>query len=149
MSWANIVTIYLKELRDSLRDRRTLISTIVVPTLIMPLLMLSVGKTFSKVLDRARSEVPAVMLVGGEDSPALTSALRASPRFHVVPAADNFRARIADKSLRAAVRIPPGFDRLLASDARHGVVRFGSGAVIYRNPAGRCEDAPCCGCCSY
>lgn len=39
--------------------------------------------------------------------------------------------------------------RLLASDARHGVVRFGSGAVIYRNPAGRCEDAPCCGCCSY
>ena len=42
MSWANIVTIYLKELRDSLRDRRTLISTIVVPTLIMPLLMLSV-----------------------------------------------------------------------------------------------------------
>jgi sodium transport system ATP-binding protein len=40
MSWANIVTIYLKELRDSLRDRRTLISTIVMPTLIMPLLML-------------------------------------------------------------------------------------------------------------
>ena len=122
MSWANIVTIYLKELRDSLRDRRTLISTIVVPTLIMPLLMLSVGKTFSKVLDRARSEVPAVMLVGGEDSPALTSALRASPRFHVVPAADNFRARIADKSLRAAVRIPPGFDRLLATDAAPAVV---------------------------
>jgi hypothetical protein len=41
----------------------------------------------------------------------------------------------------------------LASDrraARSGVsvVRFSSGAVVYRNARGRCEDAPCCGCCS-
>ena len=28
------------------------------------------------------------------------------------------------------------------------VTRFSSGAEIYRNSAGRCEDAPCCGCCS-
>lgn len=26
--------------------------------------------------------------------------------------------------------------------------RFSSGAEIYRNSRGRCEDAPCCGCCS-
>lgn len=26
--------------------------------------------------------------------------------------------------------------------------RFNSGAVVYRNSRGRCEDAPCCGCCS-
>jgi hypothetical protein len=29
-----------------------------------------------------------------------------------------------------------------------GYSRFSSGAVSYRNPRGRCEDAPCCGCCS-
>ena len=29
-----------------------------------------------------------------------------------------------------------------------GVTRFSSGATVYRNPRGRCEDAPCCGCCS-
>lgn len=27
------------------------------------------------------------------------------------------------------------------------VTRFNSGAVSYRNARGRCEDAPCCGCC--
>ncbi len=27
-------------------------------------------------------------------------------------------------------------------------VRFNSGAVMTRNARGRCEDAPCCGCCS-
>lgn len=41
----------------------------------------------------------------------------------------------------------------LANDrrlARSGlsVVRFSSGAVMTQNSRGRCEDAPCCGCCS-
>lgn len=41
----------------------------------------------------------------------------------------------------------------LASDrrlARQGlsVVRFSSGHVMTQNSRGRCEDAPCCGCCS-
>jgi hypothetical protein len=26
-------------------------------------------------------------------------------------------------------------------------VMFSSGARVWRNRAGRCEDAPCCGCC--
>ncbi len=26
--------------------------------------------------------------------------------------------------------------------------RFSSGAEVYTNNRGRCEDAPCCGCCS-
>lgn len=26
--------------------------------------------------------------------------------------------------------------------------RFSSGAEVYTNKRGRCEDAPCCGCCS-
>lgn len=28
------------------------------------------------------------------------------------------------------------------------VTRFSSGATMTRNARGRCEDAPCCGCCS-
>ena len=27
-------------------------------------------------------------------------------------------------------------------------VRFNSGRSYYRNRGGRCEDAPCCGCCT-
>ena len=41
----------------------------------------------------------------------------------------------------------------LASDrrlAKRGlsVIRFSSGAVMTQNSRGRCEDAPCCGCCT-
>jgi hypothetical protein len=31
---------------------------------------------------------------------------------------------------------------------RVSVVRFSSGATFTRNSRGRCEDAPCCGCCT-
>lgn len=34
------------------------------------------------------------------------------------------------------------------SNKGNGYTRFSSGAESFRNPAGRCEDAPCCGCCS-
>lgn len=31
---------------------------------------------------------------------------------------------------------------------RSSYTRFSSGAEVYTNKKGRCEDAPCCGCCS-
>jgi hypothetical protein len=33
-------------------------------------------------------------------------------------------------------------------DRGSSVTRFNSGAEVYTNRNGRCEDAPCCGCCS-
>ena len=43
MNWGNIVTVYLKELRDSLRDRRTVFSVIIIPTLVIPLMTFGFG----------------------------------------------------------------------------------------------------------
>jgi hypothetical protein len=34
------------------------------------------------------------------------------------------------------------------SEPRVIEVRFNSGAVLTQNRRGRCEDAPCCGCCT-
>lgn len=36
------------------------------------------------------------------------------------------------------------------SDSGHSVAYYftGSGETMYQNSRGRCEDAPCCGCCS-
>ena len=50
MNLSNVVTVYLKELKDSLRDRRTLMSVIVIPTLVMPLMFFGIGKIMSGVM---------------------------------------------------------------------------------------------------
>jgi sodium transport system permease protein len=113
MNWKNTTTIYFKELRDMLRDRRTLISMIVIPTLVMPGLMMGVGFLSFRVVKQAQATAPTVMLLGGEDSPRVRAALAAHPRIEVVPASPDWRTRISDKHVRAAVEIPPGFDAAL------------------------------------
>jgi sodium transport system permease protein len=114
MNWKNILTVYLKELRDMLRDRRTLISVLVVPTVIMPVLMFGIGLISYKVFKQARSTTPTVMLLGGEDSPAAKAALQAHPKFKIVPATSDWKEQISDKKVRAVVEIPAGFDAALA-----------------------------------
>lgn len=113
MNWHYIATVYGKELRDMLRDRRTLISMIVIPTLIMPVLM-GVGVMVSLRVQRdVVAAIPTIMLLGGEDSPKLMEALRAKTRIQIQPLAGNWRQLIADKKLRAVLEVPRAFDATL------------------------------------
>ena len=114
MNWKNILTVYGKELRDSLRDRRTLISMIVVPTLIMPALTIGIGFISYRIVSQARATVPTVMVLGGADSPQVRRALAQNPRLTIIPTTADWRQRISDKKVRAVVEIPAGFDAALA-----------------------------------
>jgi sodium transport system permease protein len=114
VSWRNVGVVYRKELTDSLRDRRTVVSMIVVPLVLMPLFTMVVGAISAAVLGTAMREAPAVMLLGGEDSPAVAAALRERPDLRVVPAQGDYADRIVDRRIRAAVEIPRDFDAALA-----------------------------------
>lgn len=113
MNMRHVTTVYLKELRDSLRDRRTLISMFVIPTLLMPIIFFTFGTFTTKVVRKVRAETPAIMVLGGEDSPKVRAALAAHPRLRIVKTTDDFRARISEKKLRAAVELPRDFDQAL------------------------------------
>ena len=113
MNWNHIVTVYLKELRDSLRDRRTLISMIVIPTLVMPAIMFGVGTVMTKVMKQARDEATSLVVVGGADSPQLVAALKAEKKFRIVEAKEDFKTLISEKKVRVAVELPSGFEAAL------------------------------------
>jgi sodium transport system permease protein len=113
MNWTNITTVYFKELKDSLRDRRTLISTIVIPTLVMPLMFFGVGKVMSNVMTKAREDIPTVALLGGTDSPEIVRQFRESKRMRVVPTPGDWKKAISEKQLRVAVELPEKFEALL------------------------------------
>lgn len=114
MNWGHILTIYGKELRDMLRDRRTLISMIVVPTIAMPGLFALVVAVSFQVQKEVAAATPTVMILGGEDSPATRDALLKHPRLSVQPPQADWRRLIADKKLRAVVELPAGLDAALA-----------------------------------
>lgn len=113
MNMRHVTTVYLKELRDSLRDRRTLVSMFVIPTLLMPIIFFTFGTFTTKVVRKVRAETPTIMVLGGEDSPKVRAALAAHPRLKIVKTTDDFRARISEKKLRAAVELPRDFDQSL------------------------------------
>jgi sodium transport system permease protein len=102
--------VYRKELRDLLRDRRTLVSMIVMPVIVMPLLMTGLVLAAVKLGGKMRQEIPRVMVLGGEDSPATLAALRALNAFDFVPPSRDFTNLIAEKKLSAALGIPARFD---------------------------------------
>lgn len=118
MNWKSIFVVYVKELKDQLRDRRTLISTIVIPTLIMPLMFFGASMVMSKIIKKAQDEGTSVMVVGAAGAPQLLAELKADPKFRVVPEAADYKQRIADKKMRVALELPENFEtRVQAGEA--------------------------------
>ena len=113
MKWNYILTVFLKELQDSLRDRRTLLSMIVIPTLLMPVIMFGFGFVMSKVVKKAKSEASAIVIIGGDDSPGVVSALKADGKFKVIAPSMDFKKMVSEKHIRVAVEIPAGFEAAL------------------------------------
>ncbi|MDX2187463.1 MAG: ABC transporter permease [Opitutaceae bacterium] len=114
MNATHVFTVYVKELRDALRDRRTLISTLLAPTLGIPLIMLIIGAVVSATVKKTQKETPSIMVIGAAQSPAIVQALASSREFRVVPTTDDWEKQIGDKRLKAAVVLPDDFDSRLA-----------------------------------
>jgi sodium transport system permease protein len=113
MAMRNIWIVYRKELTEALRDRRTLITTFLVPLLMIPLLSAGFTAVMSAVIGKAKREKPRVMIIGGTDSPAVVDGLKQYPKIKVVPATDDWKSQIIEKEIRAAVEIPNGFQENL------------------------------------
>jgi sodium transport system permease protein len=113
MSKSNILTVYRKELTDSLRDRRTLISMVVVPLLIFPVMSIGIGTFVGKMVLKAQAEVPTIMIINGDNSPRIVADLKSDKEIEVVPTEPDYKQQIIDKKIRAAVDIPSDFDASL------------------------------------
>lgn len=128
MALRQIGVVYRKELREALRDRRTLISSLLVPLLLFPILTAGFGAVAVQMIERAKGETPRVVLLGGEDSPHVMEQLRNMKNIRIVPAASDWKRQIVDKQVRAAVEIPPSFEAEIA-EQKPGVVKI----YIYKN----------------
>jgi sodium transport system permease protein len=109
MSLRNVGIVYRKELTEAIRDRRTVISTILVPLLLFPVLSVGFGSLAFMLVGKAKEEVPKVMLRGGEDSPEVVAGLKKLDKIEIVPETPDWKNQIINKEVRAAVEIPAGF----------------------------------------
>lgn len=110
-----IITIFLKELRATLRDRKTLISAILLPAIAMPLLILGVTRLQKRMNDKEAAKKLTVALIGA--NPALTAALQDSAityRSDIPLAAA--RDSVSRERFDAAIQLTPSGDSLVPEE---------------------------------
>jgi sodium transport system permease protein len=116
VSLRNIGIVYRKELTEALRDSRTLISSILIPLFLFPVLTVGIGYAFVEVADQASHEASRIMVLGGADSPDVVQKLKDAKNLRIVKSRPDYADLISNKKIRAAVDIPPGFQ----ADVEHG-----------------------------
>jgi len=80
----NILTIYLKEMKEVLRDRKTLIFMVALPTLVMPVLMNIMIGFIVRAEKKAQTETLTFAIFGAEHLPDLASAFSEEEGFEKV-----------------------------------------------------------------
>lgn len=126
MNWSNVRLIFSREVRDQLRDRRTLFMIAVLPLLLYPIL----GMSMFQVLQFVREHPTKVLVIGAQDLPASPSLLQNG----------RFAARLfkdADKRRLLEITVSTAGGRTLrqqVAEARQSVKQGEYQAVVYFPP---------------
>lgn len=105
-----MLKVYFKELLELTRDKKTLIFTILLPTLIMPVILLGFFALSINIADKARQEMLNFSIVGSEHFEQIERALTADKdlKFNLIAVEQNQDVNdlINDGKIRFAIVIP-------------------------------------------
>jgi sodium transport system permease protein len=121
-----IHTIVKKEFTDTLRDKRTILTMIVMPLLLVPILMNVVFKVTQRQQRKAEIELIDLAFVGGEYAPRLLELVQADSQFVVREDVreNEFEQMIRDDTLDAGIVVPPDFLERVTADEQAEVVLY-------------------------
>lgn len=106
------LVVYLKEMKDILRDRRTLISMVLVPLLFYPIITVGVGKVISSQIESARAGRQPILVLPADGDPALLGML-ASDSLLTIANADSVRGWLLNRAASDSALTPEQIDEVL------------------------------------
>jgi len=111
-----IITIWFKEILDTLRDRRTLYAMIIAPLLVMPLFAILPQKLFASRMKQQEEATIKLAVVRAEEASDLVAYLKDTGQVEIVePPADLVQA-LQEGEITAALVVPPGFAQDMAAE---------------------------------
>ena len=105
--------IYAKELRETLRDRRTLIVMVLLPLVLYPVVIFTIGQGVM-MQESVASERPSRVGLGGPAWPGLSEALVKHKQIRLVPGGR--RSQLDSEELDLLVTVPADFSQKLGAD---------------------------------
>ena len=109
--------IFRKELKDTLRDRRTLFFMIVFPILIIPLIVGGIPKIMVSMMEKKMTERINIAIIGEENNLELVEIFGMADSIDVIfnMERDSIEQSIRNKDIDGAVIIPDGFSEMVNS----------------------------------
>lgn len=112
------LTIFKKEFTDTIRDKRTIITMIIVPVAVIPLLIGLMAQLGQRMMAKAEAKKSTVAFIGEEYAPELRERIAGDTLFIVVPgiAESDIDTLIRSDSLDGAIVVPASFGDLVSAD---------------------------------
>jgi sodium transport system permease protein len=122
--------VYLKEMRSLLRDRKTLIFTLLIPIFGLPLVGFGFAQVASSMSAKARTQEIKYAVFGAQNAPAMAALFARESGFREVKldSADEIKAAIADDRIKMALTLPARFDDKINASQQAAVELHFNGA---------------------
>jgi sodium transport system permease protein len=129
MNFRKVKIIYFKEMLETLRDRRTLISTILIPIVLFPILMFGMGAVVVIMMRKTEAEATKVAVIGEEHAQSFVSSLLTGDDFQRMDVED-FESALKEKEIHAALEFPSDFEKKLTLGENSEAIIYYDGAEI-------------------
>lgn len=116
MNSKKITTIWKKELRDTVRDRRTLLSMVLIPILLMPVIMVGMFKLMESQQKSQAEQTVKVAVVNESAAASVVEKLTRTGKVEIVPVIGDPEASVAEGNIDAAILIPADFQEKIANE---------------------------------
>jgi sodium transport system permease protein len=135
-----VKVIFFKELKDILRDRRTLFVMIVLPLIVYPLLLIGYMQISMLQMGKLVQKKSRVVVIGRENAGELAAVLDSMKNITLLDS-NGWQSKIVNGDLEAAVLVPPGFADSIAEGMAPKLALYHNGSKELSQKAnGRLQD---------
>lgn len=114
---AQVTTIWIKELIDNFRDRRTLYTALLMPVILMPAILTSEFKLITAQSKSAEAKIAKVAVVNGDRAPTLVDFLKQQKKITIEPIPADIKQAVDAGTVNIVIDVPVDFEANLS----HGV----------------------------
>ncbi|MBK7439996.1 MAG: ABC transporter permease [Bacteroidetes bacterium] len=112
----NIITIFLKEIKDIMRDKRTLMVMLLIPLVVYPAIFVGITKYMTAQSEKAVSETLRIAIISNGNEANFKGFITPMPNTKISSVTDTTKAKelILADSIDVAYYFPAGYDSALA-----------------------------------
>ena len=135
----NILIILKKELKDTLRDRRTIFMMVLMPLLLVPIVMVGMTKIMQSQAEKAEAKIITIGIAGDEYAPKLIDMLIEHNKIEIdesIPD-DSLTIYVKNEEIDAALIISDDYQTKLANDEQTVIQLLFKGSDVFESAGTR------------